>query len=60
MSDDNSGTSSKIEPRTDWQRLRSMTDEAVHAAIMDDLDAMPTDEAFWKDARVVMPRRKEV
>jgi uncharacterized protein (DUF4415 family) len=22
-------------------------------------DAKPTDEPFWKDARVVMPRRKE-
>jgi uncharacterized protein (DUF4415 family) len=35
-----------------------MTDEEVHAAIIDDPDAKPTDEAFWKDARVVMPRRK--
>jgi uncharacterized protein (DUF4415 family) len=36
-----------------------MTEEEVHAAIIDDPDAKPTDEAFWKDARVVMPRRKE-
>jgi len=28
-----------------------MTDEEVHAAIIDDPDATPTDEAFWKDAR---------
>ena len=31
----------------------------MHAAIIDDPDAKPTDEAFWKDARVVMRRRKE-
>ena len=49
----------KTEPKTDWRRLRSMTDEEVHAAIIDDPDAKPTDKAFWKEARVVMPRRKE-
>ena len=59
MSDDISGTASKIEPKTDWRRLRSMTDEEVHTALIDDPDAQPTDETFWKDARVVMPRRKE-
>ena len=36
-----------------------MTDEEVHAAIVDDPDAKPADEAFGKDALVVMPRRKE-
>ena len=59
MNDDISGTTSKIEPKTDWRRLRSMTDEEVHTALIDDPDAQPTDETFWKDARVVMPRRKE-
>jgi uncharacterized protein (DUF4415 family) len=58
MSDDTSGTISTTEPRTDWRRLRSMTDQEIHAAIVDDPDAKPTDEAFWKDARVVTPRRK--
>ena len=59
MSDGTSGTTSKTEPKTDWRRVRSMTDEEVHAAIIDDPDAQPTDEAFWKEARVVMPRRKD-
>ena len=60
MSDDTSGTTSTTEPKTDWRRVRSMTDEQVHAAIIDDdPDAKQTDEAFWKEARVVMPRRKE-
>ena len=36
-----------------------MNDEEVHAAIIDDPDAKPTHEAFWKAAPVVMPRRKE-
>ena len=58
ISDDTSGTTSKTEPKTDWRRLRSMTDEEIHAAIIEDPDAKATDKAFWKDARVVMPRRK--
>jgi uncharacterized protein (DUF4415 family) len=59
MSDDTSGAISATDPKTDWRRLRSMSDEEVHAAIIDDPDAKPTDEAFWQHAHVVMPRRKE-
>jgi uncharacterized protein (DUF4415 family) len=59
MNDDTSGTTSKTEPKTDWRRLRSMTDEEIRQAIIDDPDAQPTDEDFWKDARLVMPRCKE-
>ena len=46
------------EPRTDWKRLRSTTDERVHAAVTRDPDIDPTDEAFWAKAKVVMPRPK--
>jgi uncharacterized protein (DUF4415 family) len=59
MNEDISGNTSKTEPGTDWKRLRTMTDEEVHAAITADPDIKPTDEAFWKMATVVMPRRKE-
>src|ERR1700680_2315059 len=59
MNEDISGNTSKTEPGTDWKRLRTMTDEEVHAAITADPDIKPTDEAFWKKATVVMPRRKE-
>jgi uncharacterized protein (DUF4415 family) len=59
MKDDISGKTSKREPTTDWDRLRALTDDEVHAAALSDADALPTDEAFWKDARVVMPARKE-
>jgi len=59
MNDDTSSITSKTEPATDWKRLRTMTDEEVHAAITADPDIEPTDDAFWKDARVVIPRPKE-
>jgi uncharacterized protein (DUF4415 family) len=59
MKDDISGDTSKTEPVTDWKRLRTMTDQQVHAAVASDPEIRPTDDAFWKDARVVMPKRKE-
>ena len=59
MSDDTSGTASKDEPKTNWTRLRTMTDEEVRAGIADDPDVVATDEAFWEDAKLVMPRPKE-
>lgn len=59
MKGDTSGTTSKTKPKTDWRRLGSISDEDVRAAIIDDPDAHPTDQEFWKSARVVLPRRKE-
>jgi len=60
MNDDPSGNTSKTEPATDWKRLRTMTDDEVHAGVLADPDIQPTDEYFWKTARVVLPRRKDV
>ncbi|MGC8494292.1 MAG: BrnA antitoxin family protein [Syntrophobacteraceae bacterium] len=37
-----------------------MSDAEVLAAIESDPDAHPTDEEFWNDARVVLPRRKQI
>jgi uncharacterized protein (DUF4415 family) len=46
-------------PKTDWDRVDALTDEQVRGAITVDPDAHPTDEDFWKTAKVVMPRPKE-
>jgi uncharacterized protein (DUF4415 family) len=46
------------EPRTNWKRLRSLTDARIHAAVRKDPEVRPTDEAFWATARVVMPHPK--
>lgn len=59
MNGDTSGKTSKSELRTDWRRLRGMTDEEVHAAVIADPEIRPTDEDFWKTARVVMPQSKK-
>jgi hypothetical protein len=46
--------------RTDWNRIRSMTDEEVHAAILDDPDVRPTDESFWSTAGRVAPSERKI
>jgi uncharacterized protein (DUF4415 family) len=44
---------------TDWERLRNMSDEEIHASALADPDAPPTDEAFWQNAKLVFPEAKE-
>ena len=60
MNDDITGNGSMVETQTDWGRLRQRRDEDIHAALEADADIYPTDETFWQDAKVVMPRRKAV
>ena len=47
------------EPRTDWKRLRSLTDAQIRRAVSRDPAAHPTDEAFWTTAKLVLPRPKK-
>jgi uncharacterized protein (DUF4415 family) len=51
---------SKSESGTDWHKLRTLSDEAIRASIELDVDARPTDEAFWNGAEVVLPSRKKL
>jgi uncharacterized protein (DUF4415 family) len=41
--------------RTDWERLRKMTEEEIEAAARSDPDNPPTDEEFWREARTIYP-----
>ena len=43
---------------TDWNRVRRLRAAEIRAGIEADPDAHPTDTAFWKGAKVVLPRRK--
>jgi uncharacterized protein (DUF4415 family) len=45
--------------RSDWKRLRSLSDVQVQRAIERDKEARPTDAAFWKKVRVVIPTAKQ-
>ncbi len=51
---------SKAKRGTDWHKLRQMSAAEIHAGLEADPDAHPTDEDFWKDAKIVLPSRKEV
>ena len=42
--------------RTEWDRVRAMTEEEIEAAAVSDPDAPPLDKAFWQATRVVLPR----
>ncbi len=45
--------------RTNWERVDSLTDEDIKAAIRDDPDAAPIlDDNWFKTARVVLPPGK--
>lgn len=60
MKEGATGGKLKTSRGTDWNRVRGMNDAEVHAAVEADPEVYPTDEDFWKDAEVVLPRRKEV
>lgn len=45
--------------KTDWDRLRSMSDEEVLEGIRSDPDADETDAEFWRDAVFVEAPTKE-
>jgi len=45
-----SKTSANI--RTDWKRLRSLSDREIRKGIEKDPEARPTDDRFWKKDRV--------
>ena len=45
--------------KTDWERLRRMTDEEIERAARSDPDAPPTDFAYWQGATPVPPRETQ-
>ena len=49
----------KMEDKTDWARVRALTDEDIERAVAQDPDAAPFwTEEDWKHARVVWPSGK--
>ena len=52
----NRGKRKKAEPKTDWARLRAMTDRDIEKAVRDDPDAAPILTERWlRNARLTMP-----
>ena len=59
MKEKPTGKASVSGGKTDWERLRTMSDKGVRRAIKADPEARPTDVDFWKQAKVVIPRPKQ-
>ena len=51
-------TRTRRKTKTDWKRVDAMSEAELTAAAAADADAQPTDAAFWKTAKLVMPERK--
>jgi uncharacterized protein (DUF4415 family) len=61
MKDVPTGRTSKAKPKdTNWIRLRRRSAAQIRKGIESDPNVRPTDEEFWKNAKVVWPARKTV
>jgi uncharacterized protein (DUF4415 family) len=60
--DATTGKASKAKRRggTDWNKLRRLSEVQLRHGVDADPEVRPTDEAFWKDAKVVWPVRKSI
>jgi uncharacterized protein (DUF4415 family) len=60
--DDPTGKTSKVKrgAGTDWNKLRHRSDAQIRRGIASDPGVRPTDEEFWKGAKVVWPTRKTI
>jgi len=45
--------------RTDWAKLRKMSDDEIQASIANDPDWVEVDEFDWSEAEVVIPPKKK-
>ena len=52
--------SNKRKTGTDWEALSRLSAADLRAGIDSDPDAHATDENFWKDARLVLPKPKQL
>jgi Uncharacterized protein conserved in bacteria len=53
-------TSKRRKTGTDWEALSHLSDADIHAGIESDPEARATDEDFWKEAKVVLPKPKQL
>ncbi|MBY0508801.1 MAG: BrnA antitoxin family protein [Rhodospirillaceae bacterium] len=49
---------SRHKGKTDWKRVRALTDSEIKAAVRSDPDAELLTKDFWKNAKVVTPEPK--
>ena len=53
-------TSKRRKTGTDWEALSRLSAADIRAGLDGDPDARATDENFWKEAQVVLPKPKQL
>jgi uncharacterized protein (DUF4415 family) len=53
-------TSKRRKTDTDWEALSRLSAADIRAGLDGDPDARATDENFWKEAQVVLPKPKQL
>lgn len=48
----------KKSSKTDWPRLKAMTEVEIARNALNDPEAQPTDGVFWADAQIILPPKK--
>ena len=50
----------KMKGETDWKKLRALTDADIKRAVASDSDTFIPDEEWYKNAKWVMPEKKDM
>jgi hypothetical protein len=58
MKEKHTGKATAKSGATDWNRLRTLSEKDIRAAVEADPEARSTDANFWKWAKVVLPQAK--
>ena len=45
----------KITDKTNWERVKGMSEEEIERNALSDPDAQPTTEEFWEEAELIYP-----
>ena len=59
MKEKHTGKASLSASATNWERLRALTDQEIRSGLNADPEVRPTDDDFWKHAKVVLPQTKQ-
>ena len=50
----------KMKGKTDWNRVKAMSEDEIEKNALDDPDSQPIPDEFWDKAKVIYPQEKVV
>ena len=48
----------KMQGKTDWEKVKAMTEEEIEENALSDPDSQPLSDDFWENATIVYPDNK--